>query len=1844
MIKLRAVSILVLSCVLFFYSCQSSTEKKADKPAFNELVSSFTSGTISNEAVIQIQFAKKVSGVEAGTEASTSLLKFKPSIKGKLEWYDSHTLQFIPEDRLPSGIEFKATLNLPKLFATEKDKFEFDFASIEQNYRIAHEGIEPVSNDDLSKNIYVGRVNLADHIDDDDVEKIISAKQDDEALEVEWTHYKSEKSHVFRIKNIIRREKKGSFELLHNGEVLGLDKKGSEEIAIPSLNDFKVVHTSLVMHPDQHVVVTFSDPLDAQQNIAGLISINNVSRLKYEIDNNRVKVYPPYRLSGKKEVVVSQGIKNSLGYPLNEESRYELLFETPKPEISLIGKGNILPNSNGLIFPFKAVSLRAVEVRIIKIFESNVAHFLQVNQLSGDNQLRRAGRLVVRKTVRLDKDRSLDLSQWNTFSLDLTDLIKTEPGAIYRVELKMLKKHSIYPCGSDEETSEEDLFEEVEELSEADMAYWDQPDEYYSSYWDGYESYNWRERDDPCTDSYYSNKVVGKNILASDVGIIVKKGNGKEILVALSDLRTTEPLANAKVEVLSYQNQILAELTSDPNGLAKVDLSQKPFLVVVKHNEQRGYLKLSDGFALSYSRFDVDGQQVQKGMKGFIYGERGVWRPGDTIFVSFILQNKGEALPADHPVVFELQNPNGQIVNRQVSSIQTNHILSFSTSTSSDAPTGMWLARIKVGSSVFSKGLRIETVKPNRLKIKLDFAEERLSPGSAANTKMQVHWLHGAVARNLDATVSVTLNQSRTSFKRYTDYTFDDPSRRFNSEEILVFDGKLNELGEANIDANIDVKEAAPGMLKASFLTRVFEESGDFSVDRFSMPYAPYSVFVGVKTPGGDKRNMLLTDTTHVVDVVTLNADGKAVDVKNLSYYIYKVSWRWWWESSPDNLANYVGSRHQNLITSGRLSTKNGEGQFSFKIKYPDWGRYLVRVVDNQNGHATGKTVYVDWPGWAGKRKSNDASSASMLTFTSDKTNYKVGETATINFPSSAGGRALVSVENGKGVLKSWWVPTQENNTSFNIDISSEMTPNVYVTITLLQVHSQSVNDLPIRMYGVIPLMVEDPETHLSPVISMPDELRPEEEVSIEVSETNDKAMTYTLAMVEDGLLDLTRYKTPKPWFHFFAKEALGVRTWDLYDQVIGAYGGEIEQLFSIGGDDDASGDKGAKKANRFKPVVKYLGPFTLEEGETARHTFTMPRYIGSVRTMVIAASDNAFGNTDKTTPVRNPLMVLATLPRVLGPGEEVDLPVTVFAMKENIKNVKLELQTNNLFDVVGEAEKTLSFENVGEQVINFKVKVKSAIGVGKAKVVASSSGEKAEDEIELEVRNPNPRITLTKNVVIEAGKEQQIAYTLPGIEGTNNATLEVSNIPPIDFGRRLKYLLRYPHGCVEQTTSAAFPQLFLSDVLEQSDELESTITHNIKGAIKRLEGFMRSDGGLSYWPGSYNASDWGTTYAGHFLLEAELKGYQLPVGFKNKWLKYQKKTARQWSPNKRHRGYDLAQAYRLYTIALAGEPELSAMNRMRNQNSISLQARWRLAAAYALAGHQKVAQELIANAATTSTSHDSYTYGSPDRDKAMVIETLTLMKKREDAAALVQELSKALSGQRWMSTQTTAYGLLSISKFLGNSGSDALTFEWKGNGQKSTKVVSQLPVFQEELKVKNLDGAISVTNKSDGLLFARIIMDGIPAESDQTTLASNLNITINYTDLLGNAIDAKSITQGTDFMATVSVRNTGTKGNVKDLALTQIFPSGWEIRNTRMEDIKGAHEINQPDYRDYRDDRVYSYFDLRKGQSQKFVVILNASYNGKYYLPAVSCEAMYDNSVSARQPGYWVEVVKAGQ
>ena len=1851
--------LLGLFCVLLLFSCKSKPKDRQMNPEFAKYITSFTSGNIHNESVIEINLVQDVNDVQAGDEVNKDLFDFSPSIKGKAYWKSTNSIVFQPEPQaLKPGTTYDGEFKLGKLFKVPDnlETFYFSFSIPKQYCDLTLRSYSPLSNEDLTWNRVQGTLTLTNSIAPDQLTKLISVNDSRAKVSINATGNIGVYDVV--VDSLFRSETDSKEYLVKlNGSSIGADNGDIElKVFIPGMPEFLALDAQIVNDPQECIQITFSDPLSTKQNLKKLITVNGKDNFQYEVDKNILKIFVEDK-DGDITIRLFKNIKNVMDKELLSEQQYTLTIEKNDPQFKLLSSFSVVPKAESSIYYFQAVNLWAIDVSIVKIYSNNILSYYQSNNYGGTSRLKFFGKIIDKKTIRLDKDPALRLDKWNTFQLDLSTLFDQDPGAIYQLNFNIRPEYSTYKCEDGEMTLKQrnEYYNKIDNvLSKKDKDYWDEAnnpssyyydDEYYD--YDYYDySYDWDDRDNPCTPSYYRSRDQSAFVLSSNIGITAKKGVKNSYLVVVNDLITTLPIAGSDVEMYNFQLQKIGTGKTDENGFATVDYSEeRPFIVVAKNGADKNYLKIMPNQSLSLSNFDVSGVTLKDGLQAYLYGERGVWRPGDSIFLTMILNDRGNTIPNNHPSNLELFTPQGELFKTYTTQGKDG-FYTFKMATKDDSETGTWLANVKLGGVSFSKSLKIETIKPNRLKIRLALPEVINAANSDVKIDISSQWLHGAPAANLKAEVEMSLSAKYTSFKNYDGYVFNDPLSNFESETTEVYSGTLNAEGEASFTKRFPTYDNAPGLLNAKFSSRVYENGGDASIYQQTALYSPYSSYVGLKTPEPESGVWLETDKDYNLDIATVNELGAAVSVKNVNVKIYKVGWSWWWNNSDGNLSSYVNSSNAQLMIDKDLSTTNGKGKVSFKVAYPNWGRFLVLVTNEDSGHRTGKTIYVDWPAYKGRADMNEAGGETMLNFRTNKTKYDVGETANLVLPKSSNGRALVTIEDGSRILKKEWVSTSgDKETPYSFTVTSDMAPNVFICVSLLQPHSQEFNSLPIRLFGVVNIDVSDPNTVLEPVIEMADELKPEKEYTVKIKERNGKPMTYTLAVVDDGLLDLTASKTPNAWNDFYAKQALGVRTWDLYDYVLGRKTGKIGPLLNIGGDEGLNPTNESVK--RFKPVVQFVGPFTMKSGDSNTHKLNMPAYFGSVRVMVVAGNqtNSSYGSSQKTVPVKNPLMVISTLPRVTGPGEDIVLPVNVFAMNDQVKNVKVKVSASNgLFTFTDGTEQSLIFSKIGDQTIYFKLKVGNNIGAEKVTIVATANGESATETIDIAVRNPNPPILAQDAALIESKQSVPLSIKMGTIAPKDWVKLELSRLPGLDFNRSIKYLYEYPHGCTEQVSSRVFPALFIGNLKTMTTDEQKALNANVQSGIEILGARQKYNGAFSYWPGGDYISEWATTYATHFMVEADKAGFKTSDRVKSNALSFLKTASQSWNGNPLFSSYysvsqsDFQQAYRLYVLALANQAELGAMNRLKEKSNLDTQTKWRLAAAYALAGRKDVAKEIIASASTVlpSSNYSNDTFGSDTRDLAMIIETQVLLDDIEGAMKLSRQLAKDINNG-YMTTQSTAYSLIAMSKLAEKVGSSAMNIEWELNGVKQStvtgnKVFVELPIKPQE----NI--SVNVTNNGGSVIFANLSGMSQPLVEPNNPQSNGLSIQTTFTDKDGRSIDVAKLKQGTEFYATVVVTNK-TGRFASDLVLTEIFASGWEIFNERM--YGGDTQSSGFNYQDIRDDRVYTYFNLSSGYGKTIKIKLQAAYCGRFYLPSVSCEAMYNPEIFARTTGQWVEVYK---
>jgi len=1079
----------------------------------------------------------------------------------------------------------------------------------------------------------------------------------------------------------------------------------------------------------------------------------------------------------------------------------------------------------------------------------------------------------------------------------------------------------------------------------------------------------------------------------------------------------------------------------------------------------------------------------------------------------------------------------------------------------------------------------------------------------------------------------------------YDGFVFDDITKNYLSDVGLISEETTGKTGQTKFEIPIDPAEVYPSVMLFNFRLKGFEKGGSFSTDVKTIKYSPYSKYIGIKWPGfttGD--GMIMMEKGKNIQLVCLEANGKKTDGV-VTMKTYKIERSWWYDFGRNDL-DYSAIKNQNkeLIKERKINVKK-EGT-SISVDEGIFAYVEFSLGDSE--HTTGRPVYVyDYNYW---NNAGDADQVEVLNFQLDKQEYTVDESLSFDLPAAAKGKFLITVEKGGSIVHYETLNASMNPTRVNIKLRQEMAPTAYIHVHYIAAYKEHKSHRPLRLYGVQPIKVFAPETVLSPILDIPQEVRADQNFSLTVKEKNGKKMAYTIAIVDEGLLDITQFKTPQPWDFFFAKEALNIKTWDMYRDIFHRFFGEYTSLLAVGGDESILISPQAK-AQRFKPAVKYLGPFVLEAGKTATHTVQINDYVGSVRAMVIASSGQAFGSTQKTSKVVKPLMLYATLPRVLSPGETLKLPVTVFAMKDNIKNVTVEATCLNADVFKNGNTKNLTFSKIGEKDIFFDMETPMKTDMLKFEITARSGNETAKETIEIDLRIASPPVTTEESYAVSAAKSSTISYKPFGMAGTREAYLSLSSGIDVAFEPLADKLIKYPHGCLEQSVSSVFPQIYLHKMGLLSETQAMEFRQNLKALIQKLRQMQTSSGGFVYWPGYNSPNFWGTSYALHFLAEAKKLGYDVPDNMIKSALNYQFDAASKWtypaSGNNYYYGnQDLDQAYRLYGLAQAGKPNFGAMNKLRLYPKLTNTSKWLLASALLKVGEKDAADQLIKGVNYVVKDYREFgnTFGSQIRDQAIILNILLAKGDLTNAKKIVDDLSKHFNGKKlnYLNTQEISFSLMGFARFIEQTGAAGaeIPVEITANGK--TLFNAELGNKPQRIKLDTKevkDHQVVIKNKGRGQVFASIVQHGTPLRDETPATAGDLEMNVVFRDVTGAVKDFKKLVQGQEYSISVTVKHPGMRDDYENMALTLMVPAGCEIINTRLFRNISTGNTGQFDYQDMRDDRIYTYFGLKRGETKTFKFLVNASFEGSYWMPAIYAEAMYDGRVNAKSAGFWTAI-----
>lgn len=1769
-------------------------------------------------------------------------IEIYPKLRGIWDYSDNKAT-FTPDEPYKGNSRLTLKANMKKLFADDSEQdFEQNFYVESPSYSVAFDEVRL----DSSNTVYTvsGSVTTDIPVKENEISKLLSAKLGYKAQEISWKQSDEPDTWNFAVNLPNDSEKNRKLDFKWSGKALGMDTaqeklfNGSKQFTIPGTSDFSIVDINTSKR--NTILVSFSKPLDSSQDIESYITAKDsdgklISNYSSSIHGNTLSIFSDSNFADIQTVIFEQGIKSSEGIYLAKADTVTLSDNWEIPSVKFMNGNTILPTSQGAVFPIETKNLTGVIVQVYQIYERNMNQFLQDNELSETNKIYRVGEPVWEKKISFNWDNSMQ-NKYIARGLDLTTLVKKYPGGMFHIRVSFRKDQIKYVCPYSHDYSSLPMPPDT-------IEYYSVPNEKSSwDYWDNVSSRErndyWYNRNDPCHPAFYiasynSSNTISRNILVSDIGLMAKKDNTGTLYIMASDMKTAKPLANVDIELTNYVGSTIAKGKTDSTGQAIFKTQKTAFVITAKNNNQTSYLKISEGTNLSTSHFEIGGEKVTDGLKGFIYGERGVWRPGDSLFLTFVLQDLEKALPKNIPVTFELMDPLGHITQTQVLTKSENNFYPITAKTASDAPTGLWIGRVTIGGNTWTKYLSVESIVPNRLSVELEAEGEYLT-SSRNNFTLSGAWLHGAEIPNYEADVSVAFSENETNFDGYSEYTFTNFYSNINYNRSQIWSGKLGADSKANFSTNLNAGQNLPGKLKAHFVSRIFEPSGNFSTQSKTIDYSPYERYVGLKLPKGDAaRNMLLTDTDHTVDVVLVDSNGKPVTGNtSVSYTFYKMDWKWWWEKDAYSSATHVSSRYYNKLASGNVDIKNGKGSFKINVKYPDWGRYLVEVRDGSRGHTAAKVVYIDWPGWAGRAQDGGTGSAATLPLTADKSNYTTGETAQISFNGNSNASAYIYIEKAGKIIKSQRIDTKNGTNTYKLPLTADMAPNVYVHLTLIQPHMQTANSLPIRLYGVIPVLVDNPETKLNPVITTAEKMEPNKKAAITVSEEKGKAMTYTLAVVDEGLLGLTNFHAPDIRKEFNKKEASELQNWDIYKYVINAYSGKLETMLAIGGSEDIL-DNAKNNENRFAPVVKYFGPYTIKAGEKKTTEFEMPYYVGAVRAIVIAGNNGAYGKAEKTVPVKSELMTQPSIPRTIGANETINIPVTVFNGENKNKNVTVTFSARGITNF--SKNEKISIPANTYKTVDFVVETKNP-GHVLFETTATDGQYSTKSSTEMNIMSRGTPVNYQATVAIKPGKSSSIAVSTPGERGSSKLTVELSNLIQTNFSQRLEYLISYPHGCIEQITSGGFPQLYISDFTKLTPEKTNELKSNVMSVIERYPTYQTAVGAMGYWPGNSSPHSWGTCYATHFMLEAKKQGYTVPENIITPALDWLVQSAKEWQFSNNNES-TATQAYRLFVIALGGKADISSMNRLYENSNLTDETLLLLSAAYSLAGRKDTAKELINK---TSNSHSEYRntgddFSSSIRLKAIRLFTATQLNDNSPVSSdmLAKDIAETLASEKWLNTQETAWSLFSLLPYYSKLKTTEVKYEISNDlgskaGTFNEKAITEtLPVsykFPQQL--------VTVKNTGTTTLYVTISCSGIETPGKEETVNKGISLKVEGLN------DLKYIKAGEEVRLRVRLSNNSRK-ELKNIVLAIPIGTCLEFANERIANAKYSSNYT---YQDIRDDVIYTYFDLpNNSYSTDFTFTATAAYSGNFYVPAIHAEAMYDESIKAISPGFMVEMLK---
>ncbi len=1496
------------------------------------------------------------------------------------------------------------------------------------------------------------------------------------------------------------------------------------------------------------------------------------------------------------------GLESKDGTKLASEQKVDVALGARPAVVSLPGKGFILPRGEAVGLPITTINVSQVGIAVYRVTERGIDRFISDYSYDADFP---AGKPF---------NESWTLRQW----------LNGDKGVLqWRgvMDVRNVLNQSVTTAFPIRETVKD----------------W-KPGAYFVVTWNAAQPPA-KSGDDDDDDSGSTGAVTGMWLMDTDIALTTF--NGKDGLnVFARSLQSAQPLSGLEVTLLSKGNEPIGKVVTDsagrvtfPRGLmrGKGVAQATAVMAIDAGNQEFARLELTKA-AFDLSDRGVDGRDQPGPVDGFLYTERGVYRPGETVQLMAMLRDSGANALSNMPVTLIVNRPDGTEFTRYVAPLPASGALYQAIPLPKSSRRGRWSVAAHIDPKAAPVGkidFSVEDFVPEKLKVELSSDLQLLRAGKGAGFGIQADFLYGAPASGLAVESDMRVTIDNNPFPSFSSYTFglEKQRQKFSPPLITLTAPDTDTAGKSRVEWPGDQVTDTSLPLQVQVQARVFEPgNGRSTKTDKTLPLRTRDAYIGIRTVFDG--NYAPEGQDSAFEVVAVDAEGKQIALPEADYKIEKVIYTYQWYQS-DSRWRWQTIVSDRLITADTVALKtDAPARLSRRL---DWGSYKLTVTDKKTDSATSISFYV---GWYGDGDSEAEAAPDTLKVASDKKTYAPGETAKLRLDPPFAGEALIAIATD-GIVATYTATVPAGGTTVDIPIKAEWGAGAYALVTAWRPLSNKAEHAPTRAIGTAWLALDPALRTLQVQMAAPEKITPRQkiEVPIHVGGTSGEAYV-TLAAVDEGILQLTRFQTPKPADYYFGKRKLGLDMRDDYGRLLDIHADDLGRL-RTGGD---SGDIGGLDVVPTRTVALFSGPVKLDDKGEAKITLDVPDFIGQLRLMAVAYDKTKVGSADARLFVRDAVTADVVLPRFLAPDDVGRVALSLQNVDGAPGAYQVKLEATGAVSLAQPVEETRTLAANQRDLMAWPLRAGEA-GFGKVSVSVSGPNNFAvRREWDIQVRSAQTPSAVDTVNQLNGGREISVNNEfLSGFApGTTQVSVAMSRVPGIDVAALLRALDKYPYGCIEQTTSRALPLLYYNDVaLLGYGPADPKIADRVQDAVYRIVDMQMSDGSFGMWgPSSSPAAEWLQSYALDFLLRARDQQMAVPAAALQRSLTWLNRTADKLSPN--------AQAYAWYVLAKAGLADPGRVRYFQDAKAAEILGglAWaQLAAALNQVGEPGRARLAFNTARLKLDEHDPHDYyGSPLRDRAALLALATEAGGKDGIAAIVGSVRDRLVAKVEQTTTQEQAWLVLAARAIGGSGE--LAYAVDGVSQKTTKD----PVVVNP-DAASLTRGVTIKNESEQPFWLQVTARGVPKEP-LPPATEGLSIDRRYFTFDGEKADLSKIRQNDRVIVSLSGRNI--EGGYHEVALLDLLPAGFEIESVMNDDTVKSfsflEKLTPTRMTEGRDDRFFAAISLgtrpwrswwddegKNGNDFHVAYIVRAVTPGRFTLPAANVSDMYAPRVYGR-------------